>query len=289
MAESKKVTTETFRQKKAAGEKITMITAYDFGAARLVERAGVDSILVGDSLGMVVLGYESTLPVTMDDMLHHTRAVVRGTERALVVGDLPFLSYQASPEEALRNGGRFLQEAGAAAVKLEGGREFAPTVRRLVAAGIPVMGHLGLTPQSVNQFGGYGLQAKKAAAAIALLDDARALAEAGAFAVVLEKIPQEVAAAVTAGVSIPTIGIGSGPDCDGQVLVYHDMLGMFEAFRPRFVKQYAGVGEIIANAVGQYVTEIRQGAFPAEEHAWRMDQAELAAFREELARRGLPG
>ena len=288
MAENKKITTETFRQKKAAGEKIAMITAYDFGAARLVERAGVDSILVGDSLGMVVLGYESTLPVTMEDMLHHTRAVARGAERALVVGDLPFLSYQASPEEALRNAGRFLQEAGAAAVKLEGGREFVPTVRRLVAAGIPVIGHLGLTPQSVNQFGGYGLQAKKAAAAIALLEDAQALAEAGAFAIVLEKIPWEVAAAVTAGISIPTIGIGSGPDCDGQVLVYHDMLGMFEAFRPKFVKQYAGVGEIIADAVGQYVTEIRQGAFPAPEHAWRMDQVELAAFREELTRRGLP-
>ncbi len=289
MAEGKKVTTETFRRKKAAGEKIAMITAYDYGAARLVERAGVDSILVGDSLGMVVLGYDSTLPVTMEDMLRHTRAVSRGAERALVVGDLPFLSYQASPEEALRNAGRFLQEAGAAAVKLEGGREFAPTVRRLVAAGIPVMGHLGLTPQSVNQFGGYGLQAKEAAAAAALLEDARALAEAGAFAIVLEKIPREVAAAVTAAVPVPTIGIGSGPDCDGQVLVFHDLLGMFEAFRPRFVKQYAAVGEIIADAVGRYVAEVSRGHFPLEEHAWRMDPAELAAFQAELARRGWLG
>ncbi|MGE5549624.1 MAG: 3-methyl-2-oxobutanoate hydroxymethyltransferase [Bacteroidota bacterium] len=289
MAETKQLTIDIFRQKKAAGEKITMLTAYDFTGAQMVDAAMVDGILVGDSLGMVMLGYDSTVPVTMAEMLHHTRAVARGTRRALVVADMPFLSYQVNADEALRNAGRFLQEAGAAAVKLEGGREIAPTISRLVAAGIPVMGHLGLTPQSVHQFGGFKLQADKASAAGKLLEDASALAEAGAFAVVLEKIPWEVAAAVTARVSIPTIGIGSGPECDGQILVFHDMLGIFEAFRPKFVKQYAAVGATIREAVGRYVEEVRQGTFPGEEHAWRMDPSELALFRAAAAREGAVG
>jgi len=286
MTETKRVTTATFRQKKAGGEKIAMITAYDFSTALMVDAAGIDSILVGDSLGMVMLGYDSTVPVTMAEMLHHTRAVSRGARRALVVADMPFLSYQINPDEALRNAGRFLQEAGAAAVKLEGGREFAPTIGRLVASGIPVMGHLGLTPQSINQFGGYGLQAGEAASASALVEDAMALVEAGVFAIVLEKIPREVAAAVTARVPVPAIGIGSGEGCDGQVLVLHDMLGMYDAFRPKFVKQYARLGEVIREAVGRYVEEVRRGDFPGLEHAWPMDQAERAAFAAALARGG---
>lgn len=288
MAEKKRVTTETFRQKKESGEKIVMITAYDYAAARLVDRAGVDCILVGDSLANVMLGYDSTLPVTMAEMLHHTRAVARGAGRAMVVGDMPFLSYQAGVDEAVRNAGRFLQEAGATAVKLEGGREIAETVRRIVAAGIPVMGHLGLTPQSVNQFGGYMLRAKDSSAAAALIDDALHLAEAGAFAVVLEKIPREVAAAATEILPIPTIGIGSGPDCDGQVLVYHDLLGLPEESKFRFVKQYAAIGEEISAAVSAYVRDVVTGGFPAEEHCWRMPPDELDAFRRELEKRRMP-
>ncbi|MGE5530161.1 MAG: 3-methyl-2-oxobutanoate hydroxymethyltransferase [Patescibacteria group bacterium] len=279
MSETGRVTVETFRRKKAAGEKIVMLTAYDYTAAQLVDGAGVDCILVGDSLGMVMLGHETTLPVTMEDMLLHVKAVARGARRALVVADMPFLSYQVNADEALRNAGRFLQEAGAAAVKLEGGREIAPLAARLVSAGIPVMGHLGLTPQSINQLGGYGLQAKEAGRAAALLEDAESLAGAGVFAVVLEKIPREVAAEATRRLAVPTIGIGSGSDCDGQVLVYHDMLGLYTDFRPKFVKQYAAVGEIIRSAVGQYAVEVRNGAFPAAEHAWSMDPGELAAFR----------
>ncbi len=282
---TKPVTTETFRQKKAAGEKIVMLTAYDFLGAQLVEKAGVDGILVGDSLGMVVLGYDSTLPVTMADMLHHTRAVSRGARCALIVADMPFLSYQVNADEALRHAGLFLQEAGAAAVKLEGGREIAPSVRRIVASGIPVMGHLGLTPQSVNQFGGFKLQARETTSAVGLLEDAMALVEAGVFAIVLEKIPWEVAAAVTSRVPVPTIGIGSGPECDGQILVFHDLLGMNEDFHPRFVKQYAALGAGIREAVALYVREVTDGSFPGEEHAWRMDQGELARFRSEMSKR----
>ena len=220
-------------------EKIPMLTAYDYPTARLVEQAGVPIILVGDSLGMVVLGYDSTVPVTMEDMIHHAKAVVRGTERAIVVADMPFMTYQVSTEEALRNAGRLIKETGATAVKLEGGQEVAETVRRLTAAGIPVMGHLGLTPQSVNQLGGYRLQGKTPAAAVKLLHDAKALEDAGAFAVVLETIPARVAECVTARLAIPTIGIGAGPFCDGQVQVIHDFLGIFQDFVPRHAKQYA--------------------------------------------------
>ncbi|NLG83578.1 MAG: 3-methyl-2-oxobutanoate hydroxymethyltransferase [Firmicutes bacterium] len=277
----KRVTTETFRRKKTAGEKIVMVTAYDFPFARLVDEAGVDGILVGDSLGMVVLGYETTIPVTMEEILHHTRAVLRGARRALVVADLPFLSYQTGEEEALRNAGSLLK-AGAAAVKLEGGREYAGMVKRMVTAGIPVMGHLGLTPQSIHEFGGYGLRAKEAASAVKLLEDALALAEAGVFAIVLEKIPREVAAEVTARCPVPTIGIGSGPDCDGQVLVLHDLLGLYEEFKPRFVKRYAELGAAVREAVGRYVSEVRGGEFPGPEHAWGMEPDQLATFRAQL-------
>jgi 3-methyl-2-oxobutanoate hydroxymethyltransferase len=287
MADDTRVTVESFRRKKAAGEKIVTITAYDYTGAYLVDAAGVDAILVGDSLGMVMLGHDSTLPVTMEDMLHHTRAVSRGTKRAMVIADMPFLSYQVNQDEAIRNAGRFLQEAGAAAVKLEGGREVAATVRRLTAMGIPVMGHLGLTPQSVNQLGGYGLQAKDAASAAILLEEALILAEAGVFAVVLEKIPLEVAAEVTARLPTPTIGIGSGPLCDGQIIVFHDMLGLYESFRPKFVKEYAAIGEAIRAAVEQYGCEVRNGVFPGEEHAWHMEPEELAVFRNETTRGGL--
>jgi len=281
MDEIKRVTTETFRRKKTAGEKIVMVTAYDFPFARLVDEAGVDGILVGDSLGMVVLGYETTIPVTMEEILHHTRAVLRGARRALVVADLPFLSYQTGEEEALRNAGSLLK-AGAAAVKLEGGREYAGMVKRMVTAGIPVMGHLGLTPQSIHEFGGYGLRAKEAASAVKLLEDALALAEAGVFAIVLEKIPREVAAEVTARCPVPTIGIGSGPDCDGQVLVLHDLLGLYEEFKPRFVKRYAELGAAVREAVGRYVSEVRGGEFPGPEHAWGMEPDQLATFRAQL-------
>ena len=239
-----------------------MLTAYDATMARLLERAGVDLLLVGDSVGMVVLGYENTLPVTMEEMLHHTRAVSRGAERALVVADMPFLSYQVNADEAVRNAGRLLKEGGAAAVKLEGGLPIAGLVRRLVDVGIPVMGHLGLRPQSIHQVGGYIRQATTPAEAEALLADAAALEAAGAFAVVLEAVPAAVARTVTAQVGIPTIGIGAGPDCDGQVLVSHDVLGLFDGFVPPFVKQYATLAETIVAATQTYVADVRAGRYP---------------------------
>lgn len=255
---------------KERGEKIPMLTAYDYATARLVEQAGVPIILVGDSLGMVVLGYDSTIPVTLEDIIHHTKAVVRGTQRAIVVADMPFLTYQVSAEEALRNAGRLLKETGCTAVKLEGGATVAPTVKRLVDAGIPVMGHLGLTPQSVNQLGGYKLQAKTPAAAAKLVSDAKALEEAGAFAIVLETIPAKVAQCVTERVGVPTIGIGAGPYCDGQVQVLHDFLGLFQDFVPRHAKQYAQVGQVVLDAVRTYIDEVRSGAFPTAKHSFGM-------------------
>jgi 3-methyl-2-oxobutanoate hydroxymethyltransferase len=258
-----RITAPALRERKVQGERIAVLTAYDATMARLLDRAGVDVLLVGDSLGMVVLGHDSTIPVTLDDMVHHTRAVVRGTTRALVVADMPFLSYQADPHDAIRNAGRLIQEGGAAAVKLEGGQPVAAVVRRLVDAGIPVMGHLGLLPQSVNQQGGYHRQATAPAAARALGEDALRLQEAGAFAVVLESIPAEVAASVTRSLSIPTIGIGAGPDCDGQVLVSYDMLGLFDGFVPSFVKQYARLSDTVVDATRAYVDEVRSGRFPA--------------------------
>jgi 3-methyl-2-oxobutanoate hydroxymethyltransferase len=250
------------RQKKQAGEKIAMLTAYDATMARLLDRAGIDVLLVGDSLGTVILGYEHTLPVTLDAMIHHTRAVSRGADRALVVSDMPFMTYQVSVAEAVRNAGRLLQEGGAAAVKLEGGRAVLDVVRRLVDVGIPVMGHLGLQPQSVHQVGGYAKRASEPREAAALLDDALALEQAGAFAIVLESIPSEVARTVTSRVAVPTIGIGCGPHCDGQVLVSYDMLGLFEGQVPPFVKQYANLAADVTTATRAYVDEVRAGVYP---------------------------
>ena len=266
---------------KKRGEKIAMLTAYDYPTSRLVDEAGVPAILVGDSLGMVVLGYDSTLPVTMEDMLPAVKAVVRGSQRAHVVADMPFMSYQASVEDALRNAGRMLQEGGAQSVKLEGGATVAETVRRLVAAGIPVMGHIGLTPQSVHRFGGYKVQGKTTAAAVKLLNDARALEEAGAYAIVLETVPAPLARLMTERLSIPTIGIGAGPHCDGQVQVIHDMLGLFPDFVPKHSKQYARLAEVIREAVVTYMAEVREGRFPTERESFAMDESALA----ELAQR----
>ncbi len=273
---SERVTVSTFQQMKKKAQKIAVLTAYDFPTARFLDEAGVDCLLVGDSLGMVVLGYDNTLPVTMADMLHHTRAVARGTKRALVVADLPFMSYQASVEDALRNAGRLIQEGGAQAVKLEGGAEMAPTVQRLVQAGIPVMGHVGLTPQSVNAMGGYRVQGKTEAAARRLMEDAVALADAGAFAVVLEMVPQQVAQMVTERCPVPTIGIGAGAGCDGQVLVIHDLLGLYTGHVPKFVKRYADLAAEVQQAVGRYVAEVRDGSFPGPEHSFNLDATVLS-------------
>ncbi|OPY92420.1 MAG: 3-methyl-2-oxobutanoate hydroxymethyltransferase [Syntrophaceae bacterium PtaU1.Bin231] len=263
-----KITNATLREMKQKGQKITVLTAYDYPMASLLDECGTDVLLVGDSLGMVVLGYESTLPVTMADMLHHTRAVCRGARRAMVVADMPFLSYQVSPEEALRNAGRFLQEAGAQAVKLEGGREVADAIRKITDAGIPLMAHLGLTPQSVHRFGGYKVQGKDEEAARRILEDAKIVEAAGAFSVVLECVPASLAATITSSIGIPTIGIGAGSSCDGQVLVVNDMLGMYEKLSPRFVKHYGNLGTQIRAAVEAYLTEVRSGTFPAPEHAF---------------------
>lgn len=259
----RRVRTTTLVQRKRSGEKITVLTAYDATMARILDSAGIDVLLVGDSLGTVIMGESSTIPVTMDIMVHHTRAVVRGTERALVVADLPFLASQVSPEEAIRNAGRLMQQGGAAAVKLEGGRD-PRTIERLVRAGIPVMGHLGLTPQYVHQLGGYGAQGRTDAEAARLLDETIAVAEAGAFAIVLESIPPVLAGEITRRVLIPTIGIGAGPHCDGQVLVSYDAFGLYTgAFLPPFAKQYARLGEAMADAARQYIDEVRAGSFPA--------------------------
>lgn len=259
-----------------------MLTAYDYATALAMDGAGIDVILVGDSLGMVVLGYETTLPVTMEDMLHHCRAVARGAKHALLVGDMPFLSYQVTPPDALRNAGRFLQEAGMDAVKLEGGREMAATVQLITDAGIPVMGHLGLTPQSVHKFGGFRAQGRTARAAKRLIEDAEILERAGCFSIVLEAIPARVAALVTRRVSIPTIGIGAGADCDGQVLVTHDLLGLFDRFTPKFVKRYANLNGEMTRAFAEYKSDIEKRIFPTSEHTYPMDDAELDALMKEL-------
>jgi 3-methyl-2-oxobutanoate hydroxymethyltransferase len=277
-----KITTRTLLQKKRRGEAITMLTAYDYPTALATDQAGIDAILVGDSLAMVVLGYENTLPVTMADMLHHCRAVARGARFALLVGDMPFMSYQVSVEQAVRNAGRFLQEAGMDAVKLEGGRERLDAVRAIVAAGIPVMGHLGLTPQSVQQLGGFRAQGRTAAAARRLLEDALLLEDAGCFSLVLEAIPGRLASLVSQQLAIPTIGIGAGVDCDGQVLVIHDLLGLFDRFTPRFVRKYADLHEEIARALASFRAEVEEKAFPAAEHTVEMEEAQWAAFLEEI-------
>lgn len=266
----KKITTHTFRLKKQRGEKITMLTAYDYPTALAVDRAGIDSILVGDSLGMVVLGYENTLPVTMADMLHHCKAVARGSDSALLIGDMPFMSYQADANDAVRNAGRFLQEAGMDAVKLEGGKERLPAIKAIINAGIPVLGHLGLTPQSVNQLGGFRAQGKTAASAQKLIEDALLLQEAGCFGIVLESVPARLAAYVSEQIKIPTVGIGAGVGCDGQVLVTHDLLGLFDRFTPKFVKKYADLHSTMACALTAYRHEVESKIFPAEEHTFSM-------------------
>jgi 3-methyl-2-oxobutanoate hydroxymethyltransferase len=272
----KKVTTLTLRLKKERGEPIVMLTAYDYPTAMAEDQAGVDVILVGDSLGMVVLGYENTLPVTMEEMLHHSRAVSRGAKSALLVGDLPFMSYQVSAEEALRNAGRFLQQGGMDAVKLEGGRERVNAVQAIVGAGIPVMGHLGLTPQSVHQLGGFRPQGRTASAAKRLLEDALMLEEAGCFSLVLESVPARLAELISQRLSIPTIGIGAGVGCDGQVLVTHDLLGLFDRFTPKFVKQYANFHAEMQRAFTEFKNDVESRSFPAAEHSVEMADAEWA-------------
>lgn len=266
----KKYTINDFAAAKG-NRKITMLTAYDYSMAKIVDGSGIDCILVGDSLGMVVQGYDSTLQVTMDDMVYHTKAVTRGTERAFVVGDMPFLSYHVSVEEAVRNAGRLVQEGGANAIKLEGGTDVIPQIEAIIRAQIPVMGHIGLTPQSVNKFGGFKVQGKEAEAAQKIIDDAVALEAAGVFAIVLEGVPAKLADIITKKVSVPTIGIGASVGCDGQVLVVNDMLGMFSDFTPKFVKQYANVKDIMTAGIKHYIEEVNAEVFPEKKHTFTID------------------
>ncbi len=267
--ERKKVTVTGLVRKKEKGSKIAMLSVYEYITAALADRAGVDAVLVGDSLGMAMLGYETTLPVTMEEMLCHVKAAARAGTKALLIADMPFLSFQVSPEDAIRNAGRMLKEGGAEAVKIEGGRCMAKTVEALTAARIPVMGHIGLTPQAVHRLGGYKVQGKTEQAAKALLEDARCLEAAGCFSIVLEGIPYKVAAEITGSVSIPTIGIGAGPHCDGQVLVGHDILGLFEGYMPKFVRRYADLKTAMLDAFTRYVDDVREGAFPTLEESYK--------------------
>ena len=280
-----KVTISTIQEKKVQREPITCLTAYDYATSRLVDEAGIDMILVGDSLAMVVLGYENTLPVTVDEMLHHTRAVRRGVRRAMVIADMPYASYHLSEEEAVRNATRFLKEAGAEAVKIEGGSNRADLVRRLIDAEIPVMGHIGLTPQSVHKMGGFKVQGKTLAAVEQLMRDGIALDHAGVFAMVLEGIPREVAAMITAEVSAPTIGIGAGPDCDGQVLVLHDILNLTFAQPAKFVRQYGDAGALISDAVTRFKQDVESGAYPSDEESYHLPKETKAAFETIVARK----
>lgn len=270
-----RVTINQIKEMKQKGERIVMLTSYDYATAKLVENVGIPMILVGDSLGMVVLGYETPIPVTMDDMIHHTKAVVRGTSKAMIIGDMPFMTYHVSTEQALSNAARFIQEAGAQAVKLEGGITVADKVKRIVDCGIPVMGHLGLTPQSVHQLGGLKVQAKSLEAAKRLIEDSLALEQAGAFAIVLEAIPFKLAALITKKISIPTISIGAGPYCDGQVQIINDILGLFTEFVPKHAKQYVKLADIMSGAVTEYYNEVKSGKFPTEKHSFIMDEAVL--------------
>ncbi len=263
-----KVTTLSLKRMKEKGEKIVALTAYDFPTARILDEAEVDVILIGDSAANVIYGYSNTLPLSMEEILFLTRAVARGVKRALIVGDMPFLSYQVSLEEAIRNAGRFLK-AGAEAVKIEGGEPVLATVKKLVSIGIPVMGHLGLTPQSIHQFGGYGVRGRTANEREKILEDAKRLESAGCFSIVLEKIPQDLAKEITESLRIPTIGIGAGPHCDGQILVLHDLIGLFEEFKPKFVKRYTEIGRIIRDAVEKYKEEVKKGLFPGKEHSFK--------------------
>ncbi len=266
-----KVTIQNLSDKKDKGEKITMLTAYDFYTAAMIDQAGIDLILVGDSVGNVVLGYDSTVPVTMDEMIHHCKAVRRGIQYAFLVGDLPFMSYNISHEEAIRNSGRLIKEAGCDAVKLEGGSEVAPVVKAIVEAGIPVCGHIGVTPQTATKLSGFRVQGKDTETAKKLIESAKALEEAGAFILVLECVQDAIAAQITKTISIPTIGIGAGPDCDGQVLVTNDLLGLYEKFIPKFVKQYVNLAPMIKQAVSDYIQEVKSGAFPGPEHTFHMN------------------
>ncbi len=266
-----KNTVVTFKQAKENGEKLTMLTAYDYSTAKLIDESGINSILVGDSLGNVILGYEDTISVTIEDMIHHSAAVARGAKNALVVCDMPFMSYQTSVYDAVVNAGRLMKEGRAGAVKLEGGKEVCPQIKAIVDAGIPVCAHLGLTPQSINAFGGFKVQGKTEAAAKKLIEDALAVEAAGAFAVVLECVPAALAELVTKKVSIPTIGIGAGNVCDGQVLVYQDMLGMFSDFTPKFVKRFADIGSVMKEAFRAYDAEVKAGSFPSSEHTYAID------------------
>ena len=270
----KKVTIADLQKKKETGQKITMMTAYDYPTASLVDQAGIDTILVGDSLGMVVLGFDSTVPVTMDDMIHHTKAVVRGTKYGLVIGDMPFMSYQVSIEKAIENAGRFIKEAGCDCIKLEGGTEMAPVVKAVVDAGIPVCAHIGLTPQTATKLSGFKVQGKDAESAKELVQSARDLEEAGAFMIVMECIPDVLAEKITEELNMPTIGIGAGKDCDGQVLVYHDLVGLFERFTPKFVKQYINLAPKIREALIQFKDEVETGEFPGPEHSFAMKAEE---------------
>ncbi len=270
-----KVTIPVLQEKMRKGERITMLTCYDYPTALLEENAGVDIILVGDSLGMTVLGYDSTLPVTMDVMIPHTQAVRRGAPTAFLIGDMPYMSYQVSDQEAVRNAGRFMQEAGCDAVKLEGGANVADVIRALTKATIPVMGHLGLTPQSIAQLGGFKSQGRSADTARKVIDDAKLLEECGAFAILLEAIPPEVAQLITERASIPIISIGAGPHCHGQLLIVHDMLGFFDQFTPKFVKKYCNLNEVMAKAFQDYIADVRTGAFPEEKHCYTMKRGEL--------------
>ncbi len=264
-----KITIQDFLRKKTEGKKISMLTAYDFPFAQIIDEAGIDGILVGDSLGMVVQGLENTLPVTMDEMIYHTKLVTRAVKNAIVIGDMPFMSYQTGVGDAVRNAGRFLKEAGASAVKLEGGAEAADRIRAMARADIPVMAHIGLTPQSIHRMGGYKVQGKTEEAEARLIGEARMVEEAGAFALLLEAIPMGLAKKITEELSIPTIGIGAGPYCDGQVLVLHDVIGMFERFVPKFVKRYANLKESALKAVRDYKEEVEKGVFPSEDTSFR--------------------
>ncbi len=272
--EPKKVTIAALQKKKDAGQKITMMTAYDYPTASLVDQAGIDTILVGDSLGMVMLGYESTVPVTMDEMIHHCKAVSRGAKHSFIIGDMPFMSYQISIEEAIQNAGRFIKEAGCESVKLEGGSEMAHVVKAIVDAGMPMCGHIGLTPQTATKLSGFNVQGKDAESARAQLQSAKDLEEAGVFMIVMECIPDLLAARITKELKIPTIGIGAGKDCDGQVLVYHDLVGLFERFTPKFVKQYVNLAPKIKDALIQYKKDVEEGTFPAPEHSFAMKAEE---------------
>ena len=281
---TEKITIPKIKEKKRRGEKITMLTAYDYPMARIIDQVGVDIILVGDSLANVVLGYSNTLPVTMEEMLHHTRAVARGCQQALLVADMPYLSYHIDTKETIRNAGRFVKESGAEAVKVEGGKKRREVISRILDLEIPVMGHIGLTPQSIHQMGGYRVQGNTLEQSTALMEEARLLEETGVFSIVLEGIPEEVAQIITQQVSVPTIGIGAGRFCDGQVLVVHDMLGFFEEFKPKFVRRYANLHQEIKGAVKQFLSDVREGGFPSEGESYHLSPEVATALKEKLAK-----